>query len=190
MPSVCPFVTSVGATELMSGASGTEAAFSLRRNSSILSSGGGFSNVFAAPGHQKGAISQYHHEAAGLFRNTSHKFNIQGRGIPDISLLGKSYLAAINRVFQTIHGTSAAAPTMASLIALINDTRLHEGKGIVGFINPVLYANPSAMNDITAGENYGCSDEHAFSSGPGWDPVTGLGTPNFEKLLSIYGKLP
>jgi len=47
-----------------------------------------------------------------------------------------------------------------------------------------LYANPSALNDITIGGNQGCGTP-GFSSAPGWDPVTGLGTPSFPKLLSV-----
>jgi kumamolisin len=49
----------------------------------------------------------------------------------------------------------------------------------VGFLNPILYANPTALNDITKGSN---GDYHA---GPGWDPCTGLGSPNGMKLLAV-----
>jgi kumamolisin len=41
----------------------------------------------------------------------------------------------------------------------------------VGFVNPTLYASPSAFNDITQGNN------GAFSAGPGWDACTGMGSP-------------
>ena len=43
----------------------------------------------------------------------------------------------------------------------------------MGFINPVLYANPSALNDITKGNNPGCLTS-GFSAVSGWDPVTGM----------------
>jgi hypothetical protein len=38
----------------------------------------------------------------------------------------------------------------------INEERHAAGKGTVGFINPVLYANPDVLNDITNGTNLGC----------------------------------
>jgi tripeptidyl-peptidase I len=57
---------------------------------------------------------------------------------------------------------------------LINEKRIAAGKGPVGFINPVLYENPGALNDITTGKNPGCGT-NGFSAVPGWDPVTGLG---------------
>jgi tripeptidyl-peptidase-1 len=43
----------------------------------------------------------------------------------------------------------------------------------VGFINPVLYANPSALNDIKKGNNPGCLTS-GFTAVSGWDPVTGM----------------
>ena len=42
-----------------------------------------------------------------------------------------------------------------------------------------------AFNDITNGTNPGCGTE-GFSAQPGWDPVTGVGTPNFPKLLALW----
>jgi kumamolisin len=73
-------------------------------------------------------------------------------------------------------GTSAAAPLWAALIARLNEalaTRL-------GYLNPVLYQKlPSGvLNDITRG-NIG-----AFQASAGWDPSTGLGSPDGEKLLA------
>ena len=91
-----------------------------------------------------------------------------------------------------VHGmssTSASAPTVGSIISLINEQRIASGKKTVGFINPVLYANPSAMNDITSGNNPGCGTS-GFSAVPGWDPVTGLGTPNYPALSKVFMALP
>jgi tripeptidyl-peptidase-1 len=75
------------------------------------------------------------------------------------------------------------------MIALINDKRLEAGKGPVGFINPVIYANSQAFNDITVGNNAACNTD-GFNATIGWDPVTGLGTPNFPKLLEVFMGLP
>jgi tripeptidyl-peptidase I len=45
------------------------------------------------------------------------------------------------------------------------------------------------MNDIVTGENYGCGGK-AFNAIEGWDPVTGLGTPDYKRLLELYLSLP
>lgn len=61
--------------------------------------------------------------------------------------------------------------------------------GPVGFINPVLYEHPEVFNDITSGHNPGCGT-YGFEAVEGWDPVTGLGTPNYPKLLELFLSLP
>lgn len=45
------------------------------------------------------------------------------------------------------------------------------------------------FNDITMGGNKGCGTP-GFTAVPGWDPVTGVGTPNFLKLLPAWLLLP
>lgn len=88
-------------------------------------------------------------------------------------------------------GTSASSPTFASILTLINDARITIGKGPVGFINPVVYSPlfSLAFNDILNGTNQGCGTV-GFSATKGWDPVTGVGTPNFERLLALWLVLP
>lgn len=90
---------------------------------------------------------------------------------------------------QIFMADNKQTPIVASIIALINNARLDAGKGPVGFINPVIYANPHAFNDITTGDNPGCGT-NGFNATKGWDPVTGLGTPNYEKLLKVFMALP
>ena len=104
-------------------------------------------------------------------------------------------------------GTSAAAPVVAAIIALLNDARLRAGKRALGFINPLLYLiGSSALNDIVSGGSVGCNGVNGQNGNPvpgggiipfaswnataGWDPVTGLGTPNFEKLRALVLSLP
>ena len=54
--------------------------------------------------------------------------------------------------------TSAAAPTFAGVIGLLNDARLLAGKSTLGFLNPFLYSRGyKALNDITGGASYGCT---------------------------------
>jgi kumamolisin len=67
------------------------------------------------------------------------------------------------------------APLWAGLIARINALQGTQA----GLINPTLYANPTALNDITTGNN------GAFSAAPGWDACTGLGSPNGSMLKKL-----
>jgi tripeptidyl-peptidase-1 len=193
-PSTCPYVTSVGATELPSNATSfTEEKAYLIANEDrtfISSSGGGFSNVFGLPAYQEESVQKYLDRQGYKRNDPSLKFNPKGRGIPDISANGRNYVVVINGKLQTVHGTSASAPTVVSLITLINDEHLHTKKSTVGFLNPVLYNHPLAMNNITKGENFGCNGILAFNATQGWDPVTGLGTIDFQRLLKVYQDLP
>lgn len=60
----------------------------------------------------------------------------------------------------SVKGTSAASPTFASIIAMVNDARMNEGKPGLGFLNPWLYSEGyTALNDITTGNNPGCGTE-------------------------------
>ena len=86
-------------------------------------------------------------------------------------------------------GTSASTPVFATVIHRINNERMAAGKGPVGFINPVLYANPQVLNDVVEGRNVGCESD-GFEAVSGWDPVTGLGTPNFERMRALFMELP
>ena len=95
-----------------------------------------------------------------------------------------------------IGGTSAATPIFAGLVALLNDARLKAGKPVLGFLNPFFYSSGyKALNDIVAGGSVGCSGTAGdgalvilyaqWNATRGWDPVTGLGTPDFQKLKSM-----
>lgn len=122
--------------------------------------------------------------------NCCHRYNNGSmRGYPDISANGANYVIAVDGGLALVYGTSASAPVVGSIITLINGQRAKAGKTAVGFINPVLYANPSAMNDIKTGSNPGCGAA-GFTAVSGWDPVTGLGTPDYKKLLKVFLALP
>lgn len=75
------------------------------------------------------------------------------------------------------------------MINMINEGRIKQGKGPVGFLNPTLYSNPDVMNDITIGDNPGCGTK-GFSAVDGWDPLTGLGTPDYQKMRKLFMSLP
>jgi tripeptidyl-peptidase-1 len=56
-----------------------------------------------------------------------------------------------------VGGTSAACPTFAAIVALLNDARLREGQASLGFLNPLLYLLlADDFNDITEGSSAGC----------------------------------
>ncbi|KAH9174179.1 hypothetical protein EDB89DRAFT_1849193, partial [Lactarius sanguifluus] len=72
---------------------------------------------------------------------------------------------------------------VSGIISLLNDYRLSQGKRPLGFLNPWLYdGGLNGLNDIISGSNLGCNT-NGFSAIVGWDPVTGLGTPDFLRLM-------
>jgi tripeptidyl-peptidase-1 len=73
-----------------------------------------------------------------------------------VSANGVNYVIAIDGNFSYVYGTSASTPTFGSVLTLVNAARFDVGKSSIGFINPVLYANPNILNDITSGGNQGC----------------------------------
>jgi tripeptidyl-peptidase-1 len=95
----------------------------------------------------------------------------------------------VNGKTQGIGGTSASAPIFASIINLLNEERLAAGKGPIGFLNPIIYSHPEMFNDVTIGSNPGCGTQ-GFPAAPGWDPVTGVGTPNYTKMRDVFLSLP
>ena len=62
--------------------------------------------------------------------------------------------------------------------------RLAKGGAPLGFVNPLFYAHPEAFHDVTLGENKGAG-QVGFKAAKGWDPATGLGTPDFQKLMQL-----
>jgi kumamolisin len=94
------------------------------------------------------------------------------RGEPDVAG-NANYNARVNGQNITLSGTSAVAPLWAGLIALINQKLSRN----VGFVNANLYHSTRAFTDITSGG----SDSYPTTTG--WDPVTGLGSPNGTKIL-------
>ena len=185
-PASCPYVTAVGATQVLPGASVTQPE---KACESVIFSGGGFSNVFPLPAYQAAAVTNFLTNYAPPYG--ADRFNNSGkvRAFPDISANGANYVIAVDGIFSLIFGTSASSPTVGAILTLINEARFAVGKGSIGFVNPTLYANPGALNDITQGGNQGCGTP-GFQAVPGWDPVTGLGTPNTPRLLAKFLSLP
>lgn len=125
-----------------------------------MTSGGGFSTFFPQPNWQSRAVNDYFSNVPDL---PIAGFNINGRGIPDVSLIGVAYevISAGSLIYR--YGTSCAAPIFAAFISLVNAYRVSRGFRTVGFINPTLYFNATAsaagvFNDITSGDNRCCTN--------------------------------
>jgi tripeptidyl-peptidase-1 len=184
-PATCPYITSVGATAFITGNTGPEEAVSL------FKSGGGFSQVFSIPDYQAAAVAGY--LSSGVSLPESCSFNASGRATPDVGALGDEYFQVVNggRTIS-VGGTSASTPTFSGIVTLLNDIRLNNGKTTLGFLNPFLYSitTDGAFFDVTEGDNKSTrcclsASNDGFNCAPGWDPVTGLGTPNFAVLSTL-----
>ncbi|KAK4545784.1 hypothetical protein LTR36_002738 [Oleoguttula mirabilis] len=184
-PSTCPYVTSVGATQVKNNTNIVTATQPEEACETVIYSGGGFSNVFPVPSYQAAAVAKWFADYPPPYSAVQFNNSQQTRGFPDVSANGANYVIAIDGVFGLVYGTSASSPTFGSVLTLINQARYNAGKSSIGFINPVAYAHPGVFNDITEGGNEGCGTA-GFSAAPGWDPVTGLGTPNYEKMVALW----
>jgi len=152
---------------------------------SFGSGGGGVSTMFPLPAYQNNA---------GVPAPLS-KPGYKGRGVPDVTGDGdpaSGYNVLVDGENFPVGGTSAVAPLWAGLIARINQKL----GGRVGFINPQIYALPAsadAFHDITQ-ENNRCSYKHFHNIGydahAGWDPCSGLGSPDGVKLAGLLTAKP
>ncbi len=158
-PASSPYVLGCGGTKLIGSGTTITSETVWNDGSSGGATGGGVSVDFALPSWQANA---------GVPKSSSAN---GGRGVPDVAGDASpetGYNILVDGEQAVVGGTSAVAPLWAGLIALINQQR-----GLsAGFVNPALYAAPSAFHDITSGNN------GAFKAGPGWDACTGLGSPN------------
>jgi tripeptidyl-peptidase-1 len=176
-PGSSPWVTAVGGTE---GAS-VERAIGL--------SSGGFSSRWAMPDYQTAAVHQY--MAGAGIPAASYGYNTSGRAYPDISAQASGFTVVSNRIPEPgVAGTSCASPTAAGVIALLNDARIQAGKSTLGFLNPLIYKHSEQWNDISSGASTGCDLGDGWPAAKGWDAVTGVGTPNYKKLVAAVLALP
>jgi subtilase family serine protease len=173
-PASDPNVTGVGGTRLLADGTGaylSETAW----NTASGASGGGFSTIYRRPGYQA----------------TAHD-NKKSRGVPDLAYNADGttgYLAVWNGRGGLVHGTSAGAPQWAGIAALADQAAGHR----LGALNQRLYriaksdAYGSAFHDITTGNNT-FGGIAGYSAGPGWDPVTGLGSPQVATLVGLLAR--
>jgi subtilase family serine protease len=175
-PASSPYVTAVGGTNLYATTEGRYQA-----ETAWDGSGGGVSQYFAEPDYQVKNL------------NRSQQAILNGyRGLPDIAYNASGetpilvYLSFIpgQPGWYLIAGTSEGSPQWAGIIADGNQYAGHP----LGFINPALYALGHGDNrsedyhDVTIGNN-SVGGIPGYNAAPGWDPVTGWGSPNATNLI-------
>merc|ERR1712070_1146440 len=186
-PASIPYALSVGSTFFEKGLSGEEMA------TTQFGSGGGFSYDYDMPSYQSSAVQTY------LTKNPktgSAAYATNGRGSPDVSLLGEQFEVYTSGPFGRLEklavgGTSASTPSWGAIISLLNEECLSASGGSkkLGFVNPLLYQNADAFNDVTKGSNaVGENAASGWKCTEGWDAATGLGTPKFTSLQSVVRK--
>jgi subtilase family serine protease len=187
-PASDPLVLAVGGTSLnadhATGAYLSETAWNrpiTPAQGPHWASGGGFSSVFGRPADQAGV--------PGIGAS---------RGVPDVAadadaytgIAGVGVLTGGQYVISQSAGTSAGAPFWAGIVALANQ---YAGRDL-GFINAGLYrigqsaSYHKAFHDITQGNNtvmFGQQTITGYQATPGWDPVTGWGSPDAQVLIPL-----
>ncbi len=176
-PDDSPWVTAVGGTTLTnSGGSFQEVVWN-----NGGASGGGVSRFFAIPSFQQ------------TLPQSDQQILNGKRGVPDVAAAAdpNTGLAIYYAGQWTLAGgTSAASPLWAGVMAIADQVA---GRPL-GYINPALYKiaatsqYSSAFRDVTSGDNSysgkGVSVQ-GYQATTGWDPVTGLGTPNAANLIPL-----
>eukprot|EP01032_Pedospumella_encystans_P018131 gene18131-20647_t len=189
-PASSPYVTAVGGT--MGPESGnTEVACQSSKGSQITT-GGGFSNVYALPSWQATEVTNYIRSVVNSNSAPLAGYDPTRRGYPDISVLANNYVVAADGLPYIVSGTPASSPVVAGMVSLVNSARRAAGNSTLGWLNPALYAYaPLFVNDITSGDNkcltanVPCCPQ-GFTASTGWDPVTGLGSLDFGKFLHTF----
>ncbi|MGO4234669.1 S53 family peptidase [Pseudarthrobacter sp. YAF2] len=174
-PASSPHVLACGGTRLDADpATGTITSETVWNDGPHSATGGGYSDTFPAPTWQSGQSTHHggHHPAGR-----------KGRGVPDVSGVADpqtGYKVRVDGKDMVIGGTSAVAPLWAALIALLAQSTSRT----FGQIQPLLYGNKAAFRDITTGNN------GTYKAAAGWDPCTGLGSPDGEALLTAITSGP
>lgn len=178
-PASSPHVLACGGTRLQADtATGVISAETVWNDGPNSATGGGFSDVFPVPSWQSGITGHAKH---------GHAPKHAGRGVPDVSGVADpqtGYKVRVDGKDMVIGGTSAVAPLWAALVARLAQATNKR----FGLIQPLLYQNgkqpASGFHDITSGSN------GSYQAGPGWDPCTGLGSPDGSALLALLQPKP
>jgi kumamolisin len=173
-PASSPNVLACGGTSLQISGTAIAAESVWNDGAQGGAGGGGVSSFFPLPAWQDGLRAT---------QTSGGATTLAFRGVPDVC--GNAdpetgYNVRIDGTDTVVGGTSAVAPLWAGLIARINAAN----GGPAGFVNPRLYASPSALNDIVQGNN------GDFAATTGWDACTGLGSPNGAQVAAVLGPTP
>ena len=177
LPASNPLVLAVGGTILDAVSPGGAYLGEMAWNGGTDASGGGYSSLFPRPAYQDGVAR------AGA-----------ARGVPDVGANADSAtamaIAYSDGSFRPATGTSASTPLWAGVIALADQ----EAGQDLGYVNPAIYAvarSPAyhrAFHDVVTGDNsvlWPTGVIVGYNAGPGWDPVTGLGSPDAQYLVPL-----
>lgn len=140
-------------------------------------SGGGYATSIAAPAYQQGMLG----------------FSGTARGVPDVAAIGGTWAMYFDPIggggWGVGYGTSLASPAWAAVLDL-----LYQYNGTAdapnGLANWGLYSiakgsnYDEAFHDITVGNNI-VGSYGGYNATPGWDAVTGLGSPNAAQLAML-----
>jgi len=187
LPGSDPLALAVGGTTLRAsattGAYIGEVAWNAPTPGEPGATGGGFSRLFPRPAYQDGvagieATRGTPDVAADADADTGMALTFSGSG-QDSVVIGAD-------------GDSAAAPLWGAVIALADQ---YAGRHL-GFVNPAIYqigrgAYHQAFHDVTAGGNTvapAAGTITGYRATPGWDPVTGWGSPNAQVLVPLLAR--
>ncbi len=169
-PASSPWVLACGGTTLVGKNGKIQSETVWNDGADGGATGGGVSSHFSKPLYQKNINVP---RPVGTVNPT-------GRGVPDVAGVADPYSGftiLVDGEEGVVGGTSAVAPLWAGLIALLNQQL---GKNL-GWFHRSLYgvlSQQKALHDITSGTN------GDFKAGTGWDPCTGLGSPNGQAMLN------
>jgi subtilase family serine protease len=188
LPASDPLALAVGGTSLRAsrktGGYVGETAWSMPFWAGGPAAGGsGYSRLFSRPAYQTGT--------AGIGAT---------RAVPDVAADADPRMGMAIAIGGGGHylllgggGTSVAAPLWAAVIALANQ---NAGRNL-GFVDPALYRigysahYHEAFHDVTRGTNtvkFPALTVTGYAAAPGWDPVTGWGSPNAQALVPLLAR--
>jgi subtilase family serine protease len=211
LPASVPEVTAVGGTEFNEGSGNYWSATNGIYDGSALSYIPEMAwNDTAASGGlaaSAGGMSAYYKKPA--WQTGPGVPNDGARDVPDVALAASNahdpYIIVTGGDVGGVGGTSAAAPSFAGMVAVLNQYLVENGvqaKSGLGNINPKLYSMAAAksgvFHDVTTGNNIvpcqtdtpDCTNgSFGYTAGPGYDLVTGLGSVDAYKLVTVWGNL-
>jgi kumamolisin len=169
-PATSPFATAVGGTHLIANGGPHSLKLTIKSQTGWSGSGGGLSDVFATPSYQK-------------------PLGAPSRAVPDVAAdadPATGVVILLGGFTEEVGGTSASTPIWAGFVSLINQARFAKGKDALGQLNPHIYKLPQKSNfdDVVEGCDGG------YCAVPGYDLVTGWGSPVMNKLLPALAAQP